>query len=108
MVLESVCETLSGHGYRIIAAENPEMALERAAQVAGIDLLLTDVVMPKMNGRELHRRLSSRLPDLKVVYMSGYTENVIADQGMLHEGVDFIQKPFAVRTLLQKVRQVLG
>ncbi len=108
LVLELVCETLAGHGYRIIAAENPEVALERAAQVAGIDLLLTDVVMPKMNGRELHRRLSSRIPDLKVVYMSGYTENVIADQGMLHEGVDFIQKPFAVRTLLQKVRQVLG
>jgi len=108
MVLQLVCETLEGHGYRVIAAENPEIALERAAQAVGIDLLLTDVVMPKMNGRELHRRLSSRLPDLKVVYMSGYTENVIADQGMLHEGVDFIQKPFAVRTLLQKVRQVLG
>lgn len=108
MVRDLVCETLMGHGYQVIPAADPEIALERAAQAAGIDLLLTDVVMPIMNGRELHRRLSSRIPGLKVVYMSGYTENVIADQGMLHEGVDFIQKPFSVRTLLQKVRQVLG
>lgn len=108
MVLELVCETLVAHGYRILAAETPEIALERAAHTSGIDLLLTDVILPKMNGRELHRRLAQRIPGLRVLYMSGYTENVIADQGMLHEGVAFIQKPFSVRNLLEKVRQALA
>ena len=108
MVLDLVCETLVAHGYRIVAAESPEIALELAAQTSGIDLLLTDVILPKMNGRELHQRLAERTPGLKVLYMSGYTENVIADQGMLHEGVAFIQKPFSVHDLLEKVRQALA
>lgn len=107
MVRELVCDTLGGQGYRILEAGDPDSALEHAARTADIDLLLTDVILPKMNGRELHRQLAARLPGLKVLYMSGYTENVIADQGMLHAGVDFIQKPFSVRTLLHKVRQVL-
>jgi len=84
------------------------MALDMAARIDDVDLLLTDVIMPGMNGRELHRRLSARIPDLKVLYMSGYSENVIADQGMLYEGVHFIQKPFSVRALLEKIRQSLG
>ncbi len=108
LVLELVSEALLAHGYRIVAAESPEVALERVAQLPGIDLLLTDVILPKMNGRELHRRLAQRIPGLRVLYMSGYTENVIADQGMLHEGVAFIQKPFSVRDLLAKVRQALA
>ncbi len=107
MVRELVCDTLGGQGYRILEAGDPDSALEHAARTADIDLLLTDVILPKMNGRELHRQLAARLPGLKVLYMSGYTENVIADQGMLHAGVDFIQKPFSVRTLLHKVREVL-
>ncbi len=108
MVRELVSETLLTYGYAIVAADSPVAALERAAQMPRIDLLLTDVVMPGMNGRELHRQLNARLPGLKVLYMSGYTENVIADQGMLYEGVHFIQKPFSVRALLQKVRQTLA
>lgn len=70
------------------------MALGLIGRIAPVDLLLTDVIMPQMNGRELHRQLASRIPGLKVLYMSGYTENVIADQGMLYAGVDFLQKPF--------------
>lgn len=108
MVRELVCETLVAHGYKVIEADSPAVALDRAARMVSVDLLLTDVVMPGMNGRELHRLLTSRIPDLKVLYMSGYTENVIADQGMLYEGVDFIQKPFSVPVFLSKVRQVLG
>jgi signal transduction histidine kinase len=107
MVRELVCETLDAHGYQISEAEHPAMALAMAARISGVDLLLTDVIMPGMNGRELHRRLSAGIPGLKVLYMSGYSENVIADQGMLYEGVAFIQKPFSVRSLLQKVRQAL-
>lgn len=106
LVRELACESLLTYGYQVIAAEDPVQALKLAEQ-GGIDLLLTDVVMPKMNGRELYQQLSARLHGLKVLYMSGYTENVIADQGILYEGVDFIQKPFSVRTLVQKVQNAL-
>lgn len=108
MVRELVCTTLVSHGYRITAADSPAAAVDRVNQGGqAIDLLLTDVVMPGMNGRQLHRRLALAIADLKVLYMSGYTENVIADQGVLYAGVDFIQKPFSVHALLSKVRQVL-
>ena len=108
MVRELVCETLVSQGYRVSEAEHPELALAMFGQIEPVDLLITDVVMPHMNGRELHRRLSQQCPGLRVLYMSGYSENVIADQGMLHAGVDFLQKPFSVRTLLDKVRQALA
>ena len=108
MVRELACETLLAGGYEVIKAESPMQAVDFIAQGATVDLLLTDVVMPKMNGRELYQQLSLLLPGLKVLYMSGYTDNVIADQGVLHAGVSFIQKPFSVRALLEKVRQVLG
>ncbi len=108
LVRELVCDTLVGQGYQVVAAESPAKALERAASGGHIDLLLTDVILPQMNGRELYLQLSSRISDLKVIYMSGYIDDVIATQGMMHEGVHFIQKPFSVSVLLHKVRQVLG
>ncbi|MGE4559510.1 MAG: ATP-binding protein [Desulfobulbus sp.] len=108
MVRELVCQTLLTHGYRVSQAEGPEPALAMFSGIEPVDLLVTDVVMPQMHGRELHRRLAQQLPELKVLYMSGYSENVIADQGMLYEGVDFLQKPFSVRLLLVKVQQALG
>lgn len=108
MVRELVCETLLAHGFQVSEAEHPEMALDMIDRLTPVDLLLTDVIMPQMNGRELYRQLSGRIPGLQVLYMSGYTENVIADQGMLHAGVDFLQKPFSVRSLLEKVQLVLG
>ena len=70
-------------------------------------LLITDVVMPEMNGRELAEQLSAIRPNLKCLYMSGYTADVIAHRGILNEGVDFIQKPFGSDELAAKVRQVL-
>jgi YesN/AraC family two-component response regulator len=72
-----------------------------------LHLLLTDVVMPGMNGKELFEKLITRYPDLKVLYMSGYTTNVIAHSGILNEGVKFIQKPFTVKGLMEKIRVVL-
>lgn len=108
MVRELVCETLIAHGFQVSQADRPEAALDLIDRIAPVDLLLTDVIMPQMNGRELHRQLTRRIPGLQVLYMSGYTENVIADQGMLYAGVDFLQKPFSVRSLLEKVQQVLG
>jgi PAS domain S-box-containing protein len=104
-----VDETLRAHGYHVLAAEDPLEGLELAAtHESPIDLLLTDVVMPHMNGRELYRKLALVRPDLKVLYISGYTDNMIAHQGVLEQGVAFLQKPFTIGGLLQKMRAVLG
>lgn len=72
-----------------------------------IHLLMTDVVMPGMNGRDLAKRLKALYPDIRWLFMSGYTANVIAHQGVLDEGVAFIQKPFSMADLAEKVRGVL-
>mgnify|MGYP000087237094 CR=1 FL=1 len=72
-----------------------------------IHLLLTDVIMPHMTGKELHRRLLEERPALKVIYMSGYSEDVIAHHGVLDEGVQFLEKPFTRLNLLQRVRDAL-
>ncbi len=96
-------------GYRVIAAATPGEALRLAElNSGGIHLLLTDVIMPEMNGRDLARRLLSYYPDLKRLFMSGYTANVIAHHGVLDEGVHFIQKPFSKTELSLKVREALG
>jgi PAS domain S-box-containing protein len=99
---------LSERGYRVIEAPTPEDA-ERLAGNNGaeIHLLLTDVVMPGMSGRELAKRLTGRYPNLRVLYMSGYTYNVIAQDGTLEEGISFLQKPFTPQVLTQKVRESL-
>ncbi len=99
---------LTGCGYRVIEALTPEDA-ERLAGNNGaeIHLLLTDVVMPGMSGRELAKRLTGRNPNLRVLYMSGYTYNVIAQDGTLEEGISFLQKPFTPQALTQKVRESL-
>jgi two-component system cell cycle sensor histidine kinase/response regulator CckA len=72
-----------------------------------IHLMLTDVVMPRMDGMELAQRLLSMRPEMKVIYMSGYADNAILRHGFLEEGVDYIQKPFTVSRLARKVREVL-
>jgi PAS domain S-box-containing protein len=96
-------------GYRVLTADTPREALQLAASRRGaIDLLMTDVVMPEMNGRDLARRLLATHPGLKLLFMSGYTANVIAHHGVLDEGVEFIQKPFSKKDLAVKVRQVLA
>ncbi|MFH7319952.1 transporter substrate-binding domain-containing protein [Desulfurivibrio sp. D14AmB] len=95
-------------GYRVLAAGSPREALALVnGHAGGIELLITDVVMPGMNGRELAEKLLGQYPELKVLYMSGYTADVIAHRGVLDEGVSFIPKPFAEQELAVKVRQVL-
>jgi PAS domain S-box-containing protein len=97
-------------GYRVLSAESGEEALALAARLGEgerIDLLLTDVIMPRMTGKDLADRLLRGRPGMKVVYMSGYTENTIVHHGVLDEGVVLLQKPFAPRAVVSKVRSVL-
>ena len=95
-------------GYSVLAASTPAEAIRLSNEHgAGIDLLLTDVILPEMNGRDLARRLQTNAPRLKCVFMSGYTADLIADHGVLHEGVDFLRKPWSNRDLAGKLRQVL-
>lgn len=95
-------------GYRVITAGTPKEAIILAqSQDRDIHLLITDVVMPEMNGRELAERLRAIHPEMKTLFMSGYTANVIAHQGVLEKGVHFIQKPFSRHGLSVKVREAL-
>ncbi len=95
-------------GYAVLAAENAEKAYEAYhSSTKKVDLLVTDVIMPGGSGRSLHEKLKSERPDLKVLYISGYTDEIIAGHGILEEGFHFLQKPFTRAELLQKVREVL-
>jgi two-component system cell cycle sensor histidine kinase/response regulator CckA len=95
-------------GYTVLIAKTPGEAIRLVDEHTGdIHLLLTDVVMPEMNGRVLAERLASIRPGLKCLYMSGYTANAIAYRGVLEEGVHFIQKPFSMKDLAVRVREVL-
>ena len=96
-------------GYTVLAAATTKDALRLAGDSSGnIDILITDVVMPEMNGRELVERLLAIQPGLKCLFMSGYTADVIANRGILDQGVNFIQKPFSVMELAVKVRDALS
>jgi PAS domain S-box-containing protein len=99
---------LEGCGFRVLSAENGNQAVEVAASHNGkFDLLLTDVVMPGMNGRVLSEQLQRRQPGLKVLYMSGYTDSFIAGHGVLEQGTHLLHKPFTEEVLIRKVREVL-
>jgi PAS domain S-box-containing protein len=103
-----VTSILEDNGYRVYEAPTVEVCLSLFEEYGShIDLLLTDVVMPTMNGRQLYTALAEKHPTLKVVYMSGYSEEVISHHGILDDGVSFIQKPFTSEKLLVKIRQVL-
>ncbi len=107
MSILKLAETMIGKlGYSVLSASTPGEAMERARENP-VDLLITDVVMPEMSGRELAERLQERYPSLKTLYMSGYTADVIARQGVLDDGVAFIQKPFSFRELAERIREVI-
>lgn len=104
-----VCDTLRVHGYGVLQAPHGfEAILQARHHVGPIHVLLTDVVMPQMGGRELAKELSSALPDLRVLYMSGYTDDAVFRHGVMTEGVNFLQKPFTTVALLRKIRKILG
>lgn len=103
-----ISEMLEIIGYSVIAAANPVEALPFCENTGQrIDLLITDVVMPEMNGRELRDRCKVLRPDLKVLFMSGYTSNVIVHHGVLEEGVHFLQKPFSLGILSRKITEIM-
>lgn len=100
---------LDRYGYQVLAASSPEEALRMARDHPGpIHLLITDVVMPQMSGKDLKDQLQVIKPGFKCFFMSGYTRDIIARRGVLDEGIDFLEKPFSVKTLAEKVREVLG
>jgi CheY-like chemotaxis protein len=105
MLASSVLES---HGYRVLTADNGTEAVKVAANSSyGIDLLLTDVVMPQMGGRELIEKLQPQFPGMKVLYMSGYTDDAILQYGLEHDAVPFQPKPFTPAALAAQVRRVL-
>jgi PAS domain S-box-containing protein len=108
MLLQLTKTVLEEKGYSVLPASTPGEAIRLAKEHAGkIHLLITDVVMPEMNGRELTERLLPLSPNLKCLFMSGYTADVIAHRGVLEEGVHFLQKPFSIHNLAAKVREAL-
>jgi len=108
-VRQLVRDTLAAKGYQVLEAENGEAGMALAVEHKGaIDLVITDVVMPGMGGRELIKQLAGMRPKTKVLYLSGYTEDAIISEGTIERGVAFLQKPFTLQNLSRKVREVLG
>ena len=106
-VRQLVRETLESRGYTVLEAEDGEKALAIAGQKDGLQLMITDVVMPGINGQELAKEIAKSHPKTKVLFLSGYAEDTIR-QDALEPGTAFLQKPFTLQTLLKKVREVLG
>jgi PAS domain S-box-containing protein len=107
-LLKLACRFLQQGGYQVFEAPNVDMAIDIARNAEHpIHILLTDVIMPKMKGTEVFRKVSEYHPGINVLYMSGYTENVIATHGILKEGIHFLQKPFSANSLLAKISEVL-
>ena len=107
-ILRIAKAVLEQHGYSVLTATSPaEACMIAESHASAIDLLLTDVVLPGMNGKQLQARMEQLKPGVKTLFMSGYTANVIAHRGVLDEGVDFLQKPFSLEALARKVRAIL-
>ena len=107
-ILDMTKQMLEIRGYTVLAAITPGEAIRMAREhLSEIDLLLSDVVMPEMNGSELVKQIQTFYPDIKYIFMSGYPANVIADQGALDEGMHFLQKPFEIKSLTDKIQDAL-
>jgi DNA-binding response OmpR family regulator len=108
-VLSMARDILEARGFRVLVAGGPEEALRIAQSTPGpIDVLVTDVVMPELNGRELADRLSALRSEIKVIYMSGHTSEVVGDYGVRVPSDSFVAKPFTSERLIGKIREKLG
>ena len=108
VVRQQVCRILERQGFTVLAAGDGDEALALVDKHhSTIELLLTDVIMPHMNGRELYRQLRERQPATRVLYMSGYADDVIAEHGVLGAEINFVQKPFTVAELIDKIIDAL-
>jgi len=108
MVRKLVCSTLNTYRYNVLESGDPLQAIDIAKTHKGpIAMILSDVVMPQMNGQELYNELLKVHPKMKVLYISGYAEKGIISHGFLQDGVNFLQKPFSLKNLAKKVRQTL-
>lgn len=105
-MLKLTCRILNANGYAAVAASSPEQALRLAAE-HDFDLVLTDLLMPDMSGRDLAERIEAVRPGRPVLFMSGYGEELLGTQRMIPEGASFLQKPFTEQTLLRKVQAVV-
>ncbi len=106
-ILMLITTLLDRLGYKVLSAETPEGALEKARQLGdSLDLLIADVVMPDMTGKELSEKIQPLCTKAKTLFISGYTANVITKKGVLDQGVNFLQKPFSLTQLARKVREV--
>lgn len=103
-----VASMLEQEGYKVLSAASPAEALALVQVYSGpLDLLVTDVILPGMNGRVFAEQLKRSRPDTKVLFVSGYTENIMSHHGQLDEGFSFLQKPFTYESLGRKVRDIL-
>jgi two-component system cell cycle sensor histidine kinase/response regulator CckA len=103
-----VREMLEGAGYRVMDVDTPDKAIALAESTSGaIDLVLTDMVMPRMSGQELSRRIATLKPGIRIVFMSGYSDQAIGDLGNLEPGTLFLQKPFTMDALMRTIRRAL-
>ncbi len=108
-ILELGCTILDKLGYQVLSANTPSEARRLAeGHVEEIDLVVTDVVMPEMNGRELSDHLRTLYPNVEILFMSGHTSDIITHRGILDEGVNFMQKPFSFKEFAVKVSKALG
>ncbi|MCM2316658.1 MAG: PAS domain S-box protein [Thermoanaerobaculia bacterium] len=109
LLREMICEGLEAAGMTVLEARDGEEALALSrSDGRRIDVLLTDVVMPKMSGRELGERMRAEREDLRILFMSGYTSDIIAATGVLEEGLNLLQKPFTIDTLVERIQILMG
>jgi response regulator RpfG family c-di-GMP phosphodiesterase len=108
-VRSMVSKVLQNKGYTVLEARHGNDAIEVSERYEGsINLMVTDVIMPQMSGRELAGRLAPMRPEMHVLYMSGYPDNTIVQHGVLEPGTAFLQKPFTINALELKVREISG
>jgi len=107
-ILEMTINLLENIGYKVLSSSSPNQAIEITSDYTGtIDLLITDVIMPEMNGKELSEKIQRRFPKIRTLFMSGYTDDILAPHGIMVDGMHFIHKPFLMKDFANKIREII-